>query len=61
MNRRVRLVAWLLYRGPAILQILGMGVIAFGVGLLVGGPVGLIVAGIELLGVGVVLERQHAR
>lgn len=57
----VRLLAWVMYRGAALLQIAGLAAVAVGVGFLFGWPVGLIVAGAETVTVGVILERQNAR
>lgn len=62
MSLRVRVLAWLMWRGPALLQLVGFAAIAVGIGALFGWPVGLIVAGIETVLVGVLLEmRSDAR
>lgn len=55
----VRILAWGLYAGPSLIQLGGLAAIAVAVGALLGWAVGLLVAGIEAVLVGIVLERQQ--
>lgn len=58
MKLRVRALAWMLFRGHAVLQVLGLAAIAVGFGFLFSWPVGLIVAGIELAFLGALIEAR---